>query len=377
MLGNGKVQVIEKKPIKHKGNSILNFHVLEGMADWVRVIDKKGKVVYANKTMRESLGYDLEGKECYEPLGKNAPCSYCITQRSMETGEVVQKEEKVGNKYFSVKSSPIFDSEGNIYAAVEVFRDITREKKLEKELKEKNKKMNTDLMFAKTLQEKILPQRGIYKNTRIDYLYRPCDMLSGDMFDIYNIDDKHLGIYISDVAGHGVTASMMTMFVRQTMRAIKNDFKSPADTLTELHKRFVDLGLESENYFTMFYGILNTETNEFRYSNGGHNCIPIYFNDDKIELMKLRGFPISYLFDEIHYVEDVTQLYKGDKVLFYTDGITEMENSKKEQFGLEGVIKVVEESKNNILNAIYKKVRKFRWGDHEDDYAVVLMEILR
>ena len=173
MLEKGKIQIIEKRAKEHKGHSILNFHVLEGMADWVRVIDKKGKVVYTNKTMRESLGDDLEGKECYEPLGKNEPCSYCITQRSMETGEVVQKEEKVGNKYFSVKSSPIFDSYGNIYAAVEVFRDITREKKLEKELKEKNKKMNTDLMFAKTLQEKILPQKGTYKNIKIDFLYRP------------------------------------------------------------------------------------------------------------------------------------------------------------------------------------------------------------
>lgn len=376
MLEKEKRQFTKEKTKEHKGYSILNYHVLEGMADWVRVIDKKGTVIYTNKTMRESLGADLEGKKCYEPLGKYAPCSYCITQRSIETAEIVQKEEKVGDRYFSVKSSPIFNSDGNIYAAVEVFRDITREKKLERELKEKNKKMSNDLIFAKTLQEKILPQKGVYKNIELDFLYRPCDMLSGDMFDIYHIDDNHVGIYISDVAGHGVTASMMTMFVRQTMRAIKDDFMSPADTLTELHKRFVDLGLENENYFTMFYGVLDIETNEFKYSNAGHNCIPILFNDEKTELMKLRGFPISYLFNEIHYVEDVVQLQSGDKVLLYTDGITEMENLKKEQFGLEGVVRVIEESKGNILNDINREVKQFRWGDHEDDYAVVLMEVL-
>lgn len=376
MLEKEKIRFIEEKIKEYKDKSSLNYHVLEGMADWVRVVDKNGTVIYTNKTMRESLGDDLKGKKCYEPLGKFAPCSYCITQRSIETAEIVQKEEKVGDKYFSVKSSPIFDSDGNIYAAVEVFRDITREKKLERELKVKNKKMSTDLMFARTLQEKILPQKGTYKNLEVDYLYRPCDMLSGDMFDIYYIDDKHIGIYISDVAGHGITASMMTMFVRQTMRAIKDDFLSPADTLTELHKRFVDLALESENYFTMFYGVLNIETNEFKYSNGGHNCIPVLFNEDKIKLLKLRGFPISYIFDEIHYVEDAVQLQKGDKVLLYTDGITEMENLKKEQFGLEGVIRVIEESGYDILRAINREVKQFRWGEHEDDYAVVLMEVL-
>ena len=376
MLEKEKRQFTKEKTKEHKGYSILNDQDLEGRIDWGRIIDKKGTVIYTNKTMRESLGADLEGKKCYEPLGKYAPCSYCITQRSIETAEIVQKEEKVGDRYFSVKSSPIFNSDGNIYAAVEVFRDITREKKLERELKEKNKKMSNDLIFAKTLQEKILPQKGVYKNIELDFLYRPCDMLSGDMFDIYHIDDNHVGIYISDVAGHGVTASMMTMFVRQTMRAIKDDFMSPADTLTELHKRFVDLGLENENYFTMFYGVLDIETNEFKYSNAGHNCIPILFNYEKTELMKLRGFPISYLFNEIHYVEDVVQLQSGDKVLLYTDGITEMENLKKEQFGLEGVVRVIEESKGNILNDINREVKQFRWGDHEDDYAVVLMEVL-
>ena len=381
MLEREKVRYIEDKMKEYKGYSILNYHVLEGMADWVRVVDKKGIVIYANKTMCDDLGENLEGRKCYEPLGKYAPCNYCITQRSIETAEIVQKEEKVGNNYYSVKSSPIFDSNGNIYAAVEVFRDITREKRLERELKEKNKKMRTDLIFARTLQEKILPHKGVYKNIKLDFIYRPCDMLSGDMFDIYQIDDKHLGIYISDVAGHGVTASMMTMFVRQTMRSISSDYVSPAETLTELHKRFIDLGLEDENYFTIFYGILNTETNELKYSNAGHNCIPILFNDDKIKLMKIRGFPISYIFESIHYIENSIQLKKGDRMLFYTDGITEIENLKNEQFGLEGVLAIVNRDiKNNngsnTLKSINSEIKKFRWGDHEDDYAVVLMEVL-
>ncbi|MCG4586714.1 serine/threonine-protein phosphatase, partial [Anaerosalibacter bizertensis] len=176
-------------------------------------------------------------------------------------------------------------------------------------------KMSKDLGFAKTLQRKILPQRGIYKNVKIDFLYKPCEMLSGDMFDIFYIDDQHIGIYISDVVGHGITASMMTMFVRQTMRAIKEEIKSPSKALTELHKRFIDLDLDDDKYFTMFYGVMNTETNEFRYSNAGHNCVPILFNGEEIKLLKVRGFPISYIFNEIKYKEDSIKLNKGDEIL--------------------------------------------------------------
>ncbi len=80
-------------------------------------------------------------------------------------------------------------------------------------------------------------------------------MLSGDMFDVYYINEDNIGIYICDVVGHGVTASMMTMFVRQTMRAIKDDILSPSTALKELHKRFVSLDLGSDKYFTIFYAI--------------------------------------------------------------------------------------------------------------------------
>ncbi|MBW4828028.1 MAG: SpoIIE family protein phosphatase [Clostridiaceae bacterium] len=376
MINKEKFSFIEEKMKEYKNYSMLNYHVLEGMADWVRVIDKEGTIIYANKTMKESLGQDLEGRKCYEAIGKIRPCTFCITERSIATGDIVQKEEIVGDRVFSVKSSPVADCEGNIYAAVEVFRDVTRERKLEREIKQKNKKMSKDLGFAKTLQRKILPQRGIYKNVKIDFLYKPCEMLSGDMFDIFYIDDQHIGIYISDVAGHGITASMMTMFVRQTMRAIKEEIKSPAKTLTELHKRFIDLDLDDDKYFTMFYGVINTETNEFRYSNAGHNCVPILFNEEEIKILKVRGFPISYIFNEIKYKEDSIKLNKGDEILFYTDGITEIQNKSKKEFGMEGVIEVIEKGTANVIKRLEREVNKFNWGTQDDDLAVVLIEVM-
>lgn len=376
MLNKEKVSFIEEKVQRYRDFGILNYHALEGMADWVRIVDKDGIIIYANRTMKESLGEDIEGKKCYEVLGKDLPCSFCITKRSIETGEIVQKEEKVGNRIFSAKSSPVADSEGNIYAAVEVFRDVTRERKLEKELKEKNRKMSKDLLFAKTLQQKILPKKGIYKNIKFNYIYKPCEMISGDMFDIFSIDENHVGIYISDVAGHGVTASMMTMFVRQTMRSIKDEIMSPSKALTELHKKFVDLNLDDDKYFTMFYGVLDTRTNTFKYSNAGHNCIPILFNDEKLEILKIRGFPISYIFNEIFYLEDNVEFHKGDKILFYTDGITEVHDKGKNQFGLEGVLSVIKNNRGDILNAINREVENFQWGEQEDDFALVLVEVM-
>lgn len=356
---------------------ILNYHVLDGMADWVRVVDSSGSILFANKTMRENFGQDMVGKDCYLIHEDNKRCSFCISNISIITGEVVQKEELINGNYYSVKSSPITNGEGKIYAAVEVFRDVTRERKLEIELIERNKKMRKDLEFAKRIQERILPKKGILDCINLDYIYRPSEMLSGDMFDVFHIDRNHIGIYISDVAGHGVSASMMTMFIRQTMRVMKVDILSPSETLTELHGRFALLNLDVDKYFTIFYGVLDTRSGEFTYANGGHNCIPIRFGNDKLDLLQISGFPIALLGEEMYYDEKKIQLSKGDKVLFYTDGITEIKDQEGNDFGVEGVLNTIKESPTNILKELEENVIEHNYSEQEDDFAVVLMEYIK
>ncbi|HHV38312.1 MAG TPA: SpoIIE family protein phosphatase [Tepidimicrobium sp.] len=356
--------------------SMLNYHVLESMADWVRVVDYDGNVLYANRAMKESLGEELEGKKCYRIHNKKEACGFCISRRSIKNKETIQKEEVIGGKFYSIKSSPVLDDSGKAIAAVEVFRDVTRERKLELELIEKNTKMSKDLLFAKRLQRRILPKKGRYNTVEIDHLYKPSEMLSGDMFDIYYIDDDHIGIYISDVVGNGITASMMTMFIRQTMRAIKDDILRPSVALTELHKRFVALDLKSDKYFTIFYGIYNFKSNRLIYANAGHNCVPIKYNNNEISLLKTSGLPISLIFNEIYYEENDIILDRGDKILLYTDGITEVRDSKGNEFGVERLVDIIDQNRDNVLTAIVEDVERFRWGEQQDDFAMVLMDVL-
>lgn len=289
----------------------------------------------------------------------------------------MQKEELINGRYYSVKSSPITNSDGKITAAVEVFRDVTRERKLELELIDRNKIMRKDLQFAKRIQEKILPRKGSIENINIDYIYKASEMLSGDMFDIFRIDDENIGIYISDVAGHGIAASMMTMFIRQTMRAIVADILSPRVVLSELHRRFSLLNLEPDKYFTIFYGVYNKVTHKFRFSNAGHNCIPVKFNDEGFKLLEIKGYPIAMLFDSMDYKEESALLVEGDKVLFYTDGITEAKDHNGTDFGVEGILDTILKNPNNLLEEIENKYIYHSWGEQDDDYALVLMEVMK
>lgn len=374
MLNTEGLNYMEKK-IEETG--MLNYHVLESMADWVRVVDRSGTIIYANRAIKKALGESIVGDKCYKAYGRDQVCNFCITERTIDTGEIVQKEEMIYGKYFSIKSSPVIDKEGKIFAAVEVFRDVTRERKLELELIEKNKKMRRDLGVARKIQEKILPEAGNRYNLDIEYIYSPSEMLSGDIFDIFSVDKDHLGIYIADVSGHGVSASMMTMFIRQSMRSIKDEILSPSQALKELQSQFHKLNLEVDKYFTIFYGVFNKSTYEFSYSNAGHNCLPIVYNhsDEKVSLLELKGYPILSLFEEVYYDEKKVSFKKEDKVLFYTDGITEVRNKEGIEFGIEGLINLIEKNKDISLSEIEDNIIHFSWGEQEDDIAIVLLNV--
>lgn len=359
----------------YEANGRLTYDILDGMVDWVRVVDVNGIVIYVNKSMKESLGRNLIGNSCYKSVGKLCPCTRCITKTTIATGMPAEKEEIVGDKIYSVKSSPVREKNGDIYASVEVFRDVTKERKLEKEIKTKNKKMNDDLVFARTLQQKILPKKGNYGSLKVDYIYKPSELLSGDMFDVFKINENLTGIYISDVVGHGVTASMMTMFIRQTMRAIKNDYLCPSDTLTELHKRFYELGLDDDKYFTIFYGIIDNRKGLLTYANGGHNSIPILITKEKNTLLEISGFPITNLFEAIEFEEESIRISKGDKLFLYTDGVIEARNKNGEEFGLERLLKIFKENIKH-LEAIDEKLSKFKYDLLDDDIAIVKTEII-
>ena len=107
------------------------FNILENMQDMVRVVDKEDNVVFVNKIMREKLG-NFIGKKCYELAGRNRKCMDCISEKSIEYCKPFEKEEEFNSNIYSVVSSPVFNENNQKYYAVEVFRDITEQKNMEK-----------------------------------------------------------------------------------------------------------------------------------------------------------------------------------------------------------------------------------------------------
>lgn len=353
--------------------------ILAGMIDLVRVVDKNNRIIFINEPMKDLLG-DVRGEICYRALGKRCKCETCITETTIRNGKVVNKEEIVGNKIFSVVSSPIRDENGEIYCAVEVFRDVTEKKEMEKTILEQNLKMKKDLDFAKKIQQRIIPQDGIYNDMiKIYSKYIPSEMLGGDVFDIIDIDEENIGIYMADVSGHGVTASMITMFIRQTLKNLKKDALDPVYTLNYLNSRYKELNLDDNYYITILYSVFNKTTSTIKIVNGGHNCMPIIFRQDKADEIFLSGLPICTLFDDVEYSEYSIELSSRDRVLFYTDGISEAKNSQKEIYSdrIMGIcLDNLSTRSDRLIESIIDDVVDFSNNNLDDDVAIMMMEVL-
>jgi sigma-B regulation protein RsbU (phosphoserine phosphatase) len=344
------------------------------MIDWVRVVDKNNVVLYVNKKMQEDLKEDIVGKKCFDVLCRDKRCDFCISSITMESGNIMRKQQKFRDKTYMIISSPLYGKDGEIEGSVEVFRDITKEVLLAEEINERNRKMSEDIKFAKNMQERMLPPKGTYNGISIDYLYESSELLSGDYFDVFEIDENNTGIYICDVVGHGVTASLLTIFVRQSLRTLAKGNANLNKVMRELHKTFLSLNLDYDKYFSVFFGIYNKNSHEFKYVNAGHNSVPILIRDNSIKTLMLKGYPIANIFDNVDYTVEKEILKVGDKIILYTDGITETINSQGVQFGFDRLVQTVLEE-GNILKNIMKSLNSFSTV-HKDDYAVLLAEII-
>lgn len=361
-------------------NSSFKFilDILDGMDDWVRVVDRNNTIIYINRSMERDLGVtDIAGKKCYELMGCS-PCDNCIANKAVFEGKSFKKEEVFNNRIFSVMSSPIISDDGNIHYAVEVLRDITKEKEMERKIINQNLKLQHDLDMAKKLQMQLLPRDLKLPYLDFAYLYQPCDDLSGDMVNIFQIDRENIGIYIADVSGHGVSASMLTVFL---ISALNKKTLSPSRALFRLFKKYNSGDFDKDSYITIFYGIYNTRTHRFTYSNAGHNCIPLVISQNSVKKLYMPGVPISNWVEEPNYHDSTIHLGYGDRLFLYTDGVADQWLDEPGKIISDEYIIGLLREKNIDLKTILNKICKYvytRLGEtgatQKDDITMALLQ---
>ncbi|MCH8804641.1 MAG: SpoIIE family protein phosphatase [Planctomycetes bacterium] len=262
-----------------------------------------------------------------------------------------------------------------------------------RQLQKVYKQMKEDLESAAMVQRALLPDSPPrIAGVEITWAYRPCEELAGDILNVFQLDDDHLGLYLLDVSGHGVRAALLSVTLSRILtplpdqpslvrRASGNgnglEPTPPSELAEELNRRF-QLDLRAEQYFTLFYGVLNLRTFELRYINAGQPG-PVYLpRDAKPQDLTEPVFAIGWV-PEPHYEERRLQLRPGDRLYLYSDGLDESVNDCHERFGRQRIVEVVESSRRvglaESVARIVGAAEEWAAERFDDDVSALAIEI--
>lgn len=189
-------------------------------------------------------------------------------------------------------------------------------------------KMDEELRLAAQLQREFLPHT-LPQVTNLDFhvFFRPAGYVSGDIYDVFKLDEEHVGFYVADAVGHGVPAALMTMFIKRSLPTKEIDatlpggyrIVSPGEALRRLNS---DMALHQNGkvrFATACYGVLNHKTLDLTFARGGHPFPFVLRENGDVEQLQPDGGLLG-VFEEEQFEESITRLNPGDRLLFYSDG---------------------------------------------------------
>jgi sigma-B regulation protein RsbU (phosphoserine phosphatase) len=259
------------------------------------------------------------------------------------------------------------------------------------EIMETNNQLYKDIELAREIQQSMLPSQKLgYRGIEFLTTLIPCKSLSGDFYNVFRIDEDNTGFYLTDVSGHGISSSIITIFADRTILSNRLDTQrkgmllSPSMVLNDLFIQFNNSRFPNEMYLLMFYGVYNNRTRELTYSSAGLNTQPIVLSGGRVHTLKIKDpFPICKM-GEYHrpeYRDNILPLKAGDRILLYSDGLVEAVNREGEAFSEKRLMEILERNKQaNARDLYYEIFDRFSCfvldRKLEDDVTILVANIL-
>ncbi|MDP8266581.1 MAG: CHASE2 domain-containing protein [Candidatus Aceula meridiana] len=249
------------------------------------------------------------------------------------------------------------------------FSEIRKRELLEKELE-----------IARTIQQNFLPdEMPTLDNWEVAAFMQAAKFVAGDLYDVLPLDEKHLGVLIGDVSGKGAPAALIMAKTISLFRLFAREGASCAQVLEKLTAELC--GKFSGRFVTSIYLRINKEGNDVIAASAGHEPLLVYRLQNegkKIEEIDLRsGLPLGVL-EEGNYEEVSATLNKGDKLIFFSDGLSEARNKKGQDIDFKeienAILETSEQSAKQTLEALKKAVFRFSKGavQHDDITIIVI-----
>jgi len=261
----------------------------------------------------------------------------------------------------------------------------------EAKLAEAHKKLEAELSAASDLQRSLLPKHlPPTEAIRFAWSFEPSTALGGDSFNVQKLAEDRYALMMTDVCGHGVKPALLAVALHYVLdpgfghspmlwtdKSIDDRLRvvPPTEVLARLNRQF-PMETEAGQYFTMLYGVLETDTGNFRYSTAGHPTPILIPVDGKACELPGTGVPIG-LHSKPDFDSETVSLKPGDRLLVFSDGLVESKRSDGERIGTDRLITWIQEYKqmniSEITASLVKEVKAWNSGNRPSDDVSMLM----
>ena len=353
--------------------------ILDKMPQGVFIFDDKLRVKFTNAAFRRSfvegvkqsgtLAQTLGCKET-EKCGEGRYCGECAFYRAMreaveqktEREEVMHTRVNRGGRTdklsMRIRVLPA-DEKGKLFLGL---TDGAYQTEMEQEL-----------LSAKQMQRRLLPAGKSKGGVNYAYMYIPKYGVGGDLPEVYELNGQTYGV-LSDVSGKGLSAGMLSAFLKAAMDKKQIDL---AKMLSQLNAKFSELDQDERSYITVSAVRIDKGNGLLRYAVAGHNVPILLKNGVGIHEIEAPAPPISNWMPDFVYTEREIPFERGDILVMCTDGVTECTNTAGEQFGIERLESVLLQSANaeDFISKIKAALSVYSGGEYSDDITAVAFDL--
>ena len=246
-----------------------------------------------------------------------------------------------------------------------------------------NSEVEEELETAQRIQEGLLPKElPEMINFKSAAIYIPAGKVGGDLYDIITTPRQKIAVLIYDVSGHGIPAALIGAMAKMLFAHYIEKTDSPAEVFHHVNRELCRF-IQTEQYLTAFLGVIDPVNNVMSYARAGH-VPPLVFHagDRRVTRLDSKGFFIGHsaLLSIAEYCNEMVRLEPGDKLLFYTDGLTEGYNGKGSLYGVERLKATFagcgDADVRSVIDTVVENQTAFRDGTSlRDDFTLLCVEV--
>jgi PAS domain S-box-containing protein len=367
--------------------------VLEVLNEGVIVADENRRILFANSRFVEMTGLSREDLFQFDPLRFFSAQERDFLKRQVdvefEAGHnryTFALPSKGGGRVPVIVSSRTFQNLGSRFGVV-TFTDITEQVQAEEELRAANAKLESrqqeieeDLRLAARVQNSLTPSSFVSDSLRLDVFYHPVHSVGGDFALVHSQDREHVSLLVCDVSGHGIGAALVANRIySETTTHLRSGMPFP-DMFEKLNRFLLEDIAGSSMYVTLAAARIDSRLLRMDYAGAGHPPAMLARHGQVPKLLESRSMILGALPEAVDPTPALhVELQPDDRIIFYTDGITEVFNSRGEMLGTSGVQEIVRQASSlraeEMKQAILDGVSRWRNGPPTDDVSLMVVNV--